>query len=204
MIAGQRVRLRRIERADLPRFVEWLNDPELRDHLAAIYPVSQAQEEQWFESILRQEPTQQPFAIEAHLQPRTKLWTLVGTISFHSVDWRHRVAELGLFIGPKELWGKGFGTDALRALVAFAFRELNLHRVWLRVYEENTRARRSYEKVGFGIEGRLRQDRFHGGRYCDTLIMGLLRDEWHEGWHEGEDPVRTPGLPPRPGRSSVP
>lgn len=177
MIAGQRVRLRRIERADLPRFVAWLNDPELRDHLAAIYPLSQAQEEQWFESMLRQEPTQQPFAIDALLKPKAKQWTLVGTISFHSVDWRHRTAELGLFIGPQELWGKGFGTDALRALVAFAFQELNLHRVWLRVYEENTRARRSYEKVGFVVEGRLRQDRFHGGRYTDTLVMGLLREE---------------------------
>ena len=102
--------------------MEWLNDPELRDHLAAIYPLSQAQEEQWFESMLRQEPTQQPFAIDALLTPKVKQWTLVGTISFHSVDWRHRTAELGLFIGPKELWGKGFGTDALRALVAFAFR----------------------------------------------------------------------------------
>ncbi|HEY6548005.1 MAG TPA: GNAT family protein [Vicinamibacteria bacterium] len=181
MIPGQRVRLRRIERADLPRFVEWLNDPELRDHLAAIYPLSQAQEEQWFESMLRQEPTQQPFAIDARLKPKTEAWTLVGTISFHSVDWRHRTAELGLFIGPRELWGKGFGTDAMRALVAFAFQELNLHRVWLRVYEENTRARRSYEKVGFVVEGRLRQDRFHGGRYTDTLVMGLLREEWHEG-----------------------
>jgi RimJ/RimL family protein N-acetyltransferase len=180
MINGKRVRLRRIERSDLPRFVEWLNDPELRDQLAAVYPLSQAQEEHWFESSLRQEPALQPFAIEARLTPRARQWTLVGSISFHHVDWRNRAAELGLFIGPQALWGKGFGTDALRALGGYAFRELNLNRLWLRVYEDNPRARRSYEKVGFVVEGRMRQDRFHGGRYSDTLVMGLLRDEWQD------------------------
>jgi len=178
VIPGDRVRLRRLERSDLPLFVEWLNDPELREHLAVAYPLSQAQEEQWFESALRMEPALQPFAIEARLKARDRAFTLVGTVSFHAVDWRNRTAELGLFIGPKALWGKGYGTDALRALVAFAFGELNLNRLWLRVYEDNLRARRSYEKVGFAVEGRLRQDRFHGGSYHDTLVMGLLSSEW--------------------------
>ena len=178
MIQGRNVRLRRIERADLPQFVAWLNDPELRHHLAAVYPLSQAQEEQWFEGTLRLETALQPFAIEARTKPRSKELTLVGTISFHHVDWRNRTAELGLFIGPQALWGKVFGTDALRTFASFAFRDLNLNRLWLRVYEDNARARRSYEKVGFVVEGRLRQDRFHAGSYCDTLVMGLLREEW--------------------------
>jgi len=178
VIFGERVRLRRLERADLPLFVAWLNDPELRDHLAVAYPLSQAQEEHWFEATLRMEPALQPFAIEARLRPRARTFTMVGTVSFHGVDWRHRTAELGLFIGQRALWGKGYGTDALRALAAFAFGELNLNRLWLRVYEDNVRARKSYEKVGFVVEGRLRQDRFHAGRFHDTLVMGLLRSEW--------------------------
>ena len=179
MIPGKRVRLRRIERADLPQFVAWLNDPELRAHLAALFPLSQAQEEQWFEQSLRMEPALQPFAIDARLKPGAKDgWTLVGTISLHNLDARNRGGELGLFIGPRNLWGKGYGTEALQAMAAFAFGELNLHRLWLRVYEDNVRARRSYEKVGFVVEGRLREDRFKSGRYYDTLVMGLLRDEW--------------------------
>ena len=179
MIPGQRVRLRRIERADLPRFVEWLNDPELRDHLAAIYPLSQAQEEQWFESMLRQEPTQQPFAIDARLQAQDQ-----GC----GRSWAPSASTASTGATARPSWAcssdrgscgaRASAPTRLRALVAFAFRELNLHRVWLRVYEENTRARRSYEKVGFVVEGRLRQDRFHGGRYTDTLVMGLLREEW--------------------------
>jgi RimJ/RimL family protein N-acetyltransferase len=180
MIEGKRVRLRRIEREDLPSYTEWMNDPELRAHLAQIYPLSQAQEEQWFEATLRLEPALQPFAIEARLATRRSRsdFTLVGTIALHNLDWRNRSSELGLFLGPRTLWGKGYGTEALRLFAAFAFGELNLHRLWLRVYDDNARARRCYEKVGFRLEGQLRQDRFHDGRYHDSVVMGLLRDEW--------------------------
>jgi RimJ/RimL family protein N-acetyltransferase len=182
VIHGDRVRLRRIERADLPQYVAWLNDPELRRHLAALYPMSQAQEEQWFESTLRLEPALQPFGIEARLRSggarKKEDWTLVGSIGLHNVDWKNRSGEVGLFIGPQALWGKGYGTAALKSLLGFAFGELNLHRVWLRVFEDNTRALGSYEKCGFTREGRLRQDRFHDGRYHDTLILSILRNEW--------------------------
>jgi diamine N-acetyltransferase len=182
VILGERVRLRRIERADLPRFVEWLNDPDVRDGLAIFAPLSQAHEEQWFEGTLKLEAAAQPFAIDAALGlagptggPST--WVLVGTTGFHTIDWKNRLAEVGICIGRKDLWGHGYGTDALRTLVRWGFRELNLHRVFLRVYEDNPRAVRSYEKIGFVHEGRLRQDRYHAGRYQDTLVMGLLRDE---------------------------
>jgi RimJ/RimL family protein N-acetyltransferase len=104
-------------------------------------------------------------------------WTHIGTTGFHQVDWKNRTAELGIVIGDKEWWGRGYGTDAVRALARWALDELALNRLWLRVYEDNARAIHSYEKVGFKVEGRLRQDRFHGGRYFDTVVMGLLRDE---------------------------
>lgn len=177
MILGERVRLRRIERSDLPRFIEWLNDPDVRESLANVYPFSLAQEELWFEGTLKLEPAAQPFAIEARGRSRKVEWTHIGGTGFHGVDWRNRSAEVGIFIGREGLWNSGYGTDALRALVRWGFLELNLNRIWLRVYEDNARAIRSYEKVGFRLEGRLRQDRFHAGRYFDTLIMGLLQGE---------------------------
>ena len=181
MIPGDRVRLRRIEKDDLVHFVAWLNDPDVREGLATIYPLSLAHEEQWFESTLRLEPAAQPFAIEARLGTESQpgdAWAPVGVVGFHGLDWRNRTGEVGIFIGRKHLWGKGHGTEALKALVRWAFQELNLNRVFLRVFEDNTRAIRSYEKVGFRVEGRLRQDRFHNGRYFDTIVMGLLRDEF--------------------------
>jgi RimJ/RimL family protein N-acetyltransferase len=181
MIYGERVRLRRIGQNDLPRFVEWLNDPDVRESLLEVYPLGLAQEERWFDAMLKLEPASQPYAIEARTPgaaPADESWMHVGGTGFHGVDWRNRSAEVGIFIGAKHLWGMGCGTDALRALVHWGFQELNLHRVWLRVFEDNARAIRSYEKIGFRLEGRLRQDRFHRGRYSDTLVMGLLRDEF--------------------------
>ena len=182
MILAERVRLRRVEREDLPRFVAWLNDPEVRRQLALVYPVGFAHEEAWFEAQHKAESAVQPFSVDvrAHSTPDAGLepgWKHVGGAGFHSVDWPSRSAELGIVLGSRDSWGQGYGTDATRALVGWGFRELNLNRVWLRVFEDNARGIRCYEKVGFRIEGRLRQDRFREGRYLDTLVMGILRGE---------------------------
>jgi diamine N-acetyltransferase len=174
MIVGQRVRLRRIERDDLPRFVAWLNDPEVRDHLALYHPMGLADEERWFEDQLRLEPALRPLCIEAQ---EGGLWVPIGSLGLHQVDWKHRWGELGIVIGDKAWWGRGFGTDAVRTFVDWCFDELNLNRFFLRVFESNERARHVYRKLGFRDEGRLRQDRFHAGRYEDTVVMGILRDE---------------------------
>ena len=176
MLLGERIRLRRPEREDLLRFRDWLNDPEVRRHLSLACPVGLSDEEQWFEDQFRQEPATRSYVIEAPRAPEE--WAPIGVVGFKGLDWRNRQVEFGLFIGDKTLWDGGYGTDATRTLVRFAFRELNLNRVHLRVYEDNVRAIRCYEKVGFKAEGRLRQDLFRDGRYLDTVVMGLLREEF--------------------------
>jgi RimJ/RimL family protein N-acetyltransferase len=81
-------------------------------------------------------------------------------------------------LGEPEEWGKGYGSEATRLVLRYAFETLNLNRVWLHVYEYNERGLRAYEKAGFRREGRLRQEMFRDGRYWDTIVMGILRDEW--------------------------
>lgn len=180
MIYGRRVRLRRLEREDLPRCVEWLNDPEVRNQLAVLYPLGAEEEQRWYTRTLDQDPTLRPLAIDARPEAGSEppVWHHVGVTALHQVDWTSRTAETGIFIGERAAWGRGLGSDAVATLVRWCFEELNLNRVWLRVYEDNARAIRCYEKVGFRHEGRLRQDHFSGGRYQDTLLMGLLRDEF--------------------------
>ena len=178
MILGEKTRLRRPERADLPRFAGWLNDPEVRRHLALAYPLSELHEERWLEDQLKLEPALQAFVIEAARIGGGGEWNPVGVIGWHLIDWRNRVGELGIVIGEKSVWNSGVGTDAVRALVRWGFRELNLNRATLKVFEDNAGAIRCYEKVGFRHEGRLRQDRYQDGRYLDTLVMGILRDEF--------------------------
>lgn len=175
MIYGERIRLRHAEPGDLPLFVAWLNDPEVRQGLALFLPISQAEEESWFEKRLALPAEEQPLTIEAR---QGDGWRTIGNSGFHNLDWRNRSAEVGILIGEKIFWNQGFGSEAVRLLVTHAFNTLNLHRVYLRVFEDNTRAIRAYEKAGFVHEGRQRQAEFRQGRYCDVLLMSVLRIEW--------------------------
>jgi RimJ/RimL family protein N-acetyltransferase len=103
---------------------------------------------------------------------------LIGTIALFGVDAVNGDAEVGIGIGEREYWGRGYGTDALRVLLRFAFDELNLHRVSLSALGANPRAVRSYEKAGFVREGALRGQNHYGGQRFDEVCMGLLREAW--------------------------
>ena len=104
--------------------------------------------------------------------------TLVGGTDLEVVNWNGRDAFVGIFIGARENWGKGYGTDAMNILLRYAFTELNLWRVSLGVFEYNPRAIRSYEKAGFQLEGRSRKQLNHEGKRWDVHFMGILREEW--------------------------
>jgi len=174
MIYGKKTRLRRIEREDIPTFVRWFSDPEVRTFLLVNSPISQAEEEKWFERKLEEEGSEL-FAIE------TLDGKHIGNIELFDIHRIHRQAELGVVLGEKSYWGQGYGSDAILALLQFAFQELNLHRVQLRVYEDNERGKRAYEKCGFQLEGRLRDAIYRRGRYYDMLMMGILAHEFEAG-----------------------
>ena len=103
---------------------------------------------------------------------------LIGELGLDVVDWSGRDAFVGLGIGEREYWGKGYGTDIMNVLLRFAFTEINLYRVTLTVFEYNPRAIRSYEKAGFRQEGRLRKLINKEGKRWDIFFMGILREEW--------------------------
>jgi diamine N-acetyltransferase len=177
MIYGDRIRLRHVEREDLPRFVEWLNDPEVRHGLAMYLPLSMAEEEGWFEKAIKGEPEERPLAIEAG---GAEDWTLVGNCGFFNLEWRVRSAELGIFIGDQAFWNRGYGTEVMRLLLVHGFATLNLNRIYLRVFADNPRAIRAYEKAGFVHEGRMREAEYHDGLYLDVFLMSVLKSEWKE------------------------
>jgi RimJ/RimL family protein N-acetyltransferase len=137
-----------------------------------------AEEEKWFEAMMEKDERVRPFAIEAR---QGEAWALVGSCSLFDFDDIARNAELGIMIGERSQWGLGLGTDAMRALLDHGFDTLNLRRIYLRVLAFNERAIRLYEKLGFEHEGRLREHVFARGQYSDTLIMGMMRDNWRAG-----------------------
>jgi RimJ/RimL family protein N-acetyltransferase len=128
----------------------------------------------WIEKDITEDKGQN-FFFAIHTLERDQL---IGFVSLFGIDWNHGNALVGIGLGEREYWGKGYGTDAMRTILKYAFTELNLHRVTLWVFEYNPRAIRSYEKAGFIHEGQVRQELLKDGRRWDVFEMGVLREEW--------------------------
>ena len=103
---------------------------------------------------------------------------LVGELGLGYARNNRAETFMGIGLGEREDWNKGYGTDAVRLILRFAFLELNVHRVSLSVFEYNPRAKRAYEKAGFVEEGRVRGALLREGRRWDEIFMGVLRPEW--------------------------
>ncbi len=173
MIYGNLTRLRALTKNDLPKLTEWRNDVEVKALLGGwSFPTSFEDEEEWLERT-RKDRSNRRLAVD-----RLDTGDYIGNIGLYQIDWKNRTAEYAILLGDKTAWGRGFGLDATRALLKFAFRELNLHRVYLYVLTHHQRAIRLYEKAGFLSEGRLRQDNFRDGAYRDTLIMAMLESDF--------------------------
>ncbi len=172
MLKGQRLTLRAIERDDLPRYVAWLNDLEVTDHLKAYLPFNLDDETNWYESQ-RHDRSAQNFAIVI-----TGENLHIGSIGLMKINQREQNAELGIVIGDKNCWGQGYGREAIQLLLPFGFNTLNLHRIYLRVDASHPAAIRCYTRCGFVEEGRLRDEIFRYGQFEDQLIMSILRPEY--------------------------
>jgi RimJ/RimL family protein N-acetyltransferase len=176
MIYAERIRLRAMERADVPYCVEWLNDPEVTAGLLLNLPLAAWDEMRWFENLANRPAAERPLAIEARLPDGG--WKYIGNLGLEDISSTHRSATFGIFIGDKSYWNSGYGTEATRLIVKHGFGTLNLNRISLTVYETNPRAIRAYEKVGFVREGVQRQAIYRDGRYLDLILMSILRAEW--------------------------
>src|ERR1700761_163650 len=151
MLTGCAVRLTEIRPEDSDVLYGWINDPETVRHNAPFAPVTRLQHNEWFASIGKN-PSKSLFAIRP-----LDSEVLLGTVQLIDIHPVHRTAELTIRIGKDANRGKGYGTDALKLLVDTAFRDMNLVRVWLRVFSSNSRAIRAYEKAGFEKEGVMRK-----------------------------------------------
>lgn len=172
MLQGQRVVLRPIEKEHLPNYVRWFGDPEVLAYIGGYLPLNLAGEESWYQRQ-NENPNVVNFAVELEGQH-------IGGTGFFDIDHRNQGAEIGIVIGEKEFWNQGLGQDVMNTMIAYGFDFLNFHRIYLRVFPENERAVRAYEKVGFVHEGRFRQSVWRHGRWHDLLTMSILRHEWRQ------------------------
>ena len=175
IIYGERVRLRAAEREDVKSFYAWVNDPDVTRYLSLNFPMSMVDEENWFNAMTQRSQSEKTLVIEVR---DGNGWKMIGNCGVFDIDTIGRLGEIGIMLGEKDEWDKGYGTEAMSLLVHHCFETLNFNRVYLRVYAENLRAKRAYEKAGFVEEGRLREAVYKNGKYDDVIIMSVLRAEW--------------------------
>jgi len=172
VLTGARVRLRAIEREDLPALHEIDNDIEVRSLVSARSPVPESLAEleaRFAAGAANPQPGQIRFAIEAD-------GAVIGDCGLHTMDNYSLNCHLGIAI-RRDLWGQGYGTDAVRLLVDYAFSYLRMHKVCLEVLAHDARAVRAYEKAGFVAEGRFREHSWHRGAYRDLLRMAVFNGD---------------------------
>jgi len=182
-LKGERVGLRAPEREHIDLFLKWFNDLDILQYVLRVRPMGRAEEEEWLAGLSKR-PDDLVFVIAA-----LEGGVPIGSCGLHRISASNRSAELGIVIGEKENWNRGYGREAMNLLCGYGFGVLNLNRIGLSVYEYNVRGIRCYERVGFRPEGRRRAARFWDGRYWDILEMGLLASEWKAG-RESESPEK--------------
>lgn len=174
ILTGELVRLRGTRDSDLPVIAEWMMDPGIKATQSRIAaPPSERMAREWLSEWSANKADDVGYSIETlDAEP-----TLVGHLGLFNTDGKDRCGTIGIVLGPLYL-GKGYGTDAMRVIVGFGFRELGLHRIELGVYEFNVRAIAAYRKAGFVEEGRRREAIYHDGRWYDNVLMSILDHEW--------------------------
>ena len=176
MLKGKLVVLRPIQRTDINYFLKWFNDPEVTQYLGMYLPMTEMAEQKYIEDLgTSRATTDAHFIIEAVDGEKTKP---IGSIGLHRLNNKDHNATLGIAIGDKAYWSKGYGTEAARLIIKYGFEQLNLHRISSSVYSFNQRSFRMHLKVGFTEEGRRKENLFKNGAYYDEVVFGLLREDW--------------------------
>lgn len=175
-LSGEMVTLREMREEDLKMIVEYLNDPEIILNLEDDTPLPSSieKEKETFGEMVKNKDIHKGF----HYAIVTKDGTFIGGCGANHVDQKNKRASVGIFIGHRDYLGKGYGTEAMKLLVDFLFREVNLHKVKLNVFAFNKRAIRSYEKCGFKVEVVSRDGLYRDGQYHDIYVMSLMADDY--------------------------
>lgn len=174
MYSGKLVKLRAYKEEDIEKAVEFINDEEVKKFLDSNipFPMTKWQEEEWVRSRKANADFTYDFAIED-----LETGKYIGGCSINECDVKNRTCTIGIMIGDKDYWSKGYGSDALKVLIKFIFEEVNMNKIKLKVFSFNTRAIACYKKVGFKEEGILKKELYRNGKYHDEILMAIFKNE---------------------------
>ncbi|MFG6149263.1 GNAT family N-acetyltransferase [Halobacillus sp. B23F22_1] len=173
MFKGERIKLRKLADTDIDTCHSWRNNEEVMRYTNPSLDKYTYSETREFVEKITQSPTSKSYMIEL-IQSRKPL----GITSLINIDYKNRNAECIIDIGEHEYWGNGYGTEALQLLIQYSFVELNLHKVYLRVFSFNERAISLYEKMGFRIEGEQIDQLFRDGEWHNVVLMAIFQKEF--------------------------
>lgn len=168
VIKGEKVTLTPLTLKHMPKSWEWINDKEITKFLVSKPPKTYKGELKWFEN-LKKSKTEKIFAITDNA---TK--THIGNLGLHEISIENSNCVLGIMIGEKNYWNKGFGTAAIKTILKHCFEELNFHKVSLNVFTQNTAAQKCYKKCGFKKVGTLKDHTKKGNQFWDEYIMETI------------------------------
>lgn len=169
MLIGKNIGLRAIERDDLCQLLTWRNEPDLRKYFREYRELSMENQNSWFEKALTDQSTLM-FTIV-----RLDHYDILGAGGLCYIDWKNRSAELSIYIGHNLLYiDDEFAPDAARVLLRYSFEELGLHRIWVEVFDSDTKKQSMLKELGFELEGRHRQTYWTGQKWRDSLFFSLL------------------------------
>ena len=172
-IEGERVALGPLRRDLLPLYQRWMNDPAVvRTVWASLRPLLLEDEQQWYDQKIGATDT---VLFQVYIRDG---WRPIGNAGLLELEHQHGVAQFGILIGEKDCWDQGYGTEATRLILDYAFNVLGLHNVMLSVYDYNRRGVRAYEKAGFKVIGRRRQALRLGHKRHDVIFMDALATEF--------------------------
>ena len=174
-LVGERIYLSPKNSEDVEKFTEWLNDFDITDYIGRSAQLLTLEGEK--EYMEKNKNAEASFAIVT-LENNE----MIGTISLEKINNVNRYATLGIFIGNKEYWNNGYGAEAIKLILDYGFNYKNLHSVKLQLISFNERALNCYKKCGFKEVGRIRENNYINGKYYDTIIMDILKEEFTESY----------------------
>ncbi|QQK80442.1 GNAT family N-acetyltransferase [Salicibibacter cibi] len=172
MLEGNKTYLRLMEEQDVPYKVKWVNDPEVRKTLNIEVPISEVGTKKWLLNVSL-DNTRKDFII-CDLNNNVP----IGFGGFINIDLRYSKAEAYLVIGGKEYRGQGIGFEVKKLLTVYGFKELGINRIYSYMWAGNDKMIRLNEKLGYTVEGRLREDVFTNGEFRDRVMMSMLKKEY--------------------------
>ena len=176
-LRGKKTVLRPLHESDVPLLTKWINDPEVTQFLIANMPMMQIAEKKWVEGLVERKN-------EVVLMIETSAGVPIGVMAMHGINWVDGTTTTGAFIGEKEYWNCGFGTDAKMALLNYAFNTLNLRKICSRVIAFNKRSIAYSMHCGYVDDGVEKAQVFKKGAYHDVVNLALFKDAWLPYWEK--------------------